>query len=83
MMRQLFIALVLFCWTIIAFPQAVSIHPYMFDFSLSLGPAFCLGFWLQRPELDGWLGRPALRLAVLMVVAALLMTNLIDLARVK
>lgn len=81
MLRQLFICWIPFLWAVIVFPQLVSVHPYFFDFHLGLGAAFCLAFWSQRPELEGWLRHPAVRLAVLMGFVALLMTNLIDLAR--
>jgi hypothetical protein len=81
MLRQLFISWIPFLWAVIIFPQAVSIHPYFFDFHLTVGAAFCLAFWIQLPELQDWVSRPAVRLAILMAFAALLMTNLIDLAR--
>jgi len=81
MLRQLFISWVPLLWLVIVFPQLVSIHPYFCDLHISLGAAFCLISWLQWPELQAWVGRPALRLAILMACAALLMTNLIDLAR--
>lgn len=81
MLRQLFICCVPVLWTVIVFPQWVSIHPYFFDFHFAFGSAFCLAFWMQQPELGGWMAAPAPRLAVLMAGAALLVTNLIDLAR--
>lgn len=81
MMRQLFLCWAPLLWFVIVFPQSVSIHPYYTDFHIAFGAAFCLAFWLSRPELDGWGELPALRLAVTMAVAALLTTNLIDLAR--
>jgi hypothetical protein len=51
------------------------------DFYIAFGAAFCLAFWVQRPELEAWSAAPALRLAILMAFAALVMTNLIDLGR--
>jgi len=81
MLRQLFICCTPVLWTVIVFPQWVSIHPYFFDFHFAFGAAFCLAFWMQQPELNGWVAAPAIRLAVLMTCAALLVTNLIDLAR--
>ena len=82
MLRQLFICWVPLFWMVALFPQLVSIHPYCFDLHLALGSAVCLAFWLQRPEIDGWVRSPPLRLAVVITLVALLMTNLIDLARV-
>ena len=81
MLRQLFICWLPLLWMVIVFPQAVSIHPYIFDFTATFGAAFCLVGWLQWRDLDPWCRLPALRLAILMMFAALLMTNLIDLAR--
>jgi hypothetical protein len=81
MVRQLFLSWVPLLWLVIVFPQLVSIHPYYTDFHIAFGAAFCLAFWLPRPEFEGWSAAPALRLAILMVFSALLMTNLIDLAR--
>jgi hypothetical protein len=81
MLRQLFISWIPLLWLVIVFPQLVSIHPYYTDFHITLGAAFCLAFWVQRPEFDAWSKASALRLAILMAFAALLMTNLIDLAR--
>jgi hypothetical protein len=82
MLRQL-----LFCWSpallwIVAFPQAVSIHPYIFDFGLLFPAAFCLAFWVTQAEAQRlFTERRALAFAVFIVMAGLLMTNLIDLAR--
>lgn len=79
--RQLFISWVPLLWMIVVFPQLVSVHPYYFDLHITLGAAFCLVFWLQQPDLGQWVASPALRLAILLACGALLMTNLIDLAR--
>ena len=69
---------------LVLFPQMVSIHPYLFDFGVLLPPAFCLLFCLAQPELRQWLAaRRAMLLAVTIGLAALLMTNLLDLARVR
>ncbi len=82
MFRQL-----LFCWSpallwIVVFPQAVSIHPYLFDFGLLFPAAFCLAFWLAQPEVQDLLAeRRALALTLFIVLTGLLVTNYIDLAR--
>ena len=81
MARQLFIAWLPLLWTVTVVPQMVSIHPYSFDLTLALGGAFCLAFWLQLDECEAWIRFPALRLAILIAFTGLLMTNLIDLAR--
>jgi hypothetical protein len=82
MLRQLFISWLPLLWTVAVFPQMVSIHPYCFDLPLALGSAFGVVCWLQRPELEAWVTSPPMRLAVVIALTALLMTNLIDLARV-
>jgi hypothetical protein len=83
MARRLFVCWLPFLWTTVVFPQAVSVHPYMFDFQLRLGAALCILVWLQAPELRGWTTSPAGRLAILIVLVGLVMTNLIDLARMR
>lgn len=83
MLRQLFVCWLPYLWMIVVFPQLVSIHPYQFDFHLCLGAAFCLVVWLQDPALDAWTTSPAGRLAILIVLSGLVMTNLIDLARMR
>ncbi len=81
MARQLFVSWLPLAWMVVVFPQLVSIHPYFFDFHITLAPAVCFAFWLQRPELALWTQMPSLRMAILLGCGALLMTNLIDLAR--
>lgn len=82
MFRQL-----LFCWStallwIVVFPQAVSIHPYLFDFGLLFPAAFCMAFWVAQPEMqDLLMERRALSLTMFIVLTGLLVTNYIDLAR--
>ncbi len=82
MFRQLF-----FCWSmallwIVVFPQAVSIHPYLFDFGLLFPAAFCIAFWVVQPEMqDLLMERRALALTMFIVLTGLLVTNYIDLAR--
>ncbi len=81
MLRQLLICWLPVLWTVTVFPQLVSIHPYSFDLSIALGSAFSLAFWLQLESLAGWTRSGILRLAVFLVLTGLLMTNLLDLAR--
>ena len=82
MVRQLLV-----CWApalywVIAFPQAVSIHPYLYDFGLLFPPAFCLAFWLSQAEVRHLLaGRRGLALGLFFMLSGLLMTNWLDLAR--
>jgi hypothetical protein len=83
MLRQLFVCWLPFLWMVVCFPQLVSIHPYQFDFHLCLGAALSVVLWLQRPDLQGWTTAPAARLAILIALTGLLMTNLIDLARMR
>ena len=81
MLRQLLICWLPTLWTLTVVPQMVSIHPYSFDFSIALGSAFSLAFWLQLEPLALWQRSGTLRLAVVIVLSGLLMTNLLDLAR--
>lgn len=81
MSRQLFISCVPYMWMVIVFPQMTSIHPYLLDAHVAFAVAFAFAVWVQDPEHDGWVDQPALRLAVLMGLVALLMTNFLDLAR--
>lgn len=83
MARQLFICWLPFLWMLVCFPQLVSIHPYQFDFHLCLGAALCIALWLQRPDLAIWTTAPAGRLAIMIMLAGLVMTNFIDLARIR
>ncbi len=82
MFRQLF-----FCWSmallwIVVFPQAVSIHPYLFDFGLLFPAAFCIAFWVVQPEVqDVLMERRPIALMMFIVLTGLLVTNYIDLAR--
>jgi hypothetical protein len=63
-------------------PQAVSIHPYIFDFGLIFPAAFCLWFWMMDVDAQQILAaRPALMLSLYIVLTALIVTGGIDLAR--
>jgi hypothetical protein len=84
MLRQLLVCLSPALFWIVVFPQIVSIHPYVFDFGLVFAPAFCLAFWLAQPEVEDLLaGRRGLVLGLFIMLVGLLMTNYIDLARVR
>lgn len=81
MLQQLFISFVPYLWMVIVFPQMTSIHPYLLDAHVGLAVSFAFAVWVQDPAHRSWADQPALRLAVPMGLAALLMTNLLDLAR--
>jgi hypothetical protein len=82
MLRQLFISTLPFLYFVIVFPQAVSIHPYLFDFGFVFAASFCLCSWLFEPEVEQLASRSRpMALAVVIVSAALLMTDFLDLSR--
>jgi uncharacterized membrane protein (UPF0136 family) len=84
MLRQLFVAWSPALFWIVLFPQIVSIHPYVFDFGLMFPPAFCLAFWFAQKETHDLLAeRRGLVLALGIMLIGLLMTNGLDLARVR
>lgn len=67
-------------FNLVFFPQAVSIHPYLFDTFLTLGSSFVLA--LGSLELDRReLLRGHLLLGWFFAGAAIIMTNLIDISR--
>lgn len=70
-----------YVFSLVLFPQAVSIHPYLYD-HLILGPAIVLGSWcmLCAPVLRHVRG--SLLLTFLLAAAWLLMSNLIALVQV-
>jgi hypothetical protein len=82
MLRQLLVCLTPTLFWIVLFPQAVSIHPYYFDFGLIFPAAFGLAFWLSDREIqDVLVRRRGLLLALCILLTGLLMTNALDLAR--
>jgi hypothetical protein len=82
MLRQLLVGFTPTLFWIVLFPQAVSIHPYYFDFGLMFPSAFCLAFWLTDAQIQSVLvRRRGLLLALVILLIGLLMTSGLDLAR--
>jgi hypothetical protein len=82
MLRQLLVGFTPTLFWIVLFPQAVSIHPYYFDFGLMFPSAFCLAFWLTDAQTQAVLvRRRGLLLALVILLIGLLMTSGLDLAR--
>jgi hypothetical protein len=70
-----------YVFSLVVFPQSVSIHPYLYD-HLILGPAIVLGGWCLLSEpIQRYVRGPGL-LVFLLAVAGLLMSNLITLAQI-
>jgi hypothetical protein len=70
-----------YVFSLVVFPQAVSIHPYLFD-HLMLGPAIVLGSWCLLSEpVQRYVRGPRL-LVFLLAASGLLMSNLITLAQI-
>jgi hypothetical protein len=70
-----------YVFSLVVFPQAVSIHPYLYD-HLILGPAIVLGSWGMLSEPIQRYARGSGLLAFLLAAAGLLMSNLISLAQI-
>jgi hypothetical protein len=62
------------------FPQAVSIHPYLYDQLLFLPAAFVAGIWATTTVVQRRLRGPVL-LLVALLMSGLLMWNLISVAQ--
>ena len=78
--RQLLFLLTPYLLSVIVFPQSVSVHPYMYDHLLII-PVVVTGVTaLLHPALQQRLGGAAL-LALLLGLAAVLMSNLLTLAQ--
>ena len=67
-------------FSLAVFPQSVSIHPYLYDQLLFLPAAFIGAVWALSPGVQRRVRGPAM-LALLLIFAALLMTNLIAIAQ--
>jgi hypothetical protein len=69
-----------YLFSVAVFPQSVSIHPYLYDQLLFL-PAVLIGaVWALSPQVQRRVRGPSV-LALLLLVAALLMANLIAIAQ--
>jgi hypothetical protein len=69
-----------YLFSIALFPQSVSIHPYLYDQLLFLPAALLGAVWALSPPVQRRMRGPAV-LALLLLFAALLMTNLIAIAQ--
>lgn len=84
MARQLFIAWLPYAYMVILLPQLVAIHPYVFDFGIVFSAAFTLTSWLLQPAVEATFApRRAAVLAIGMALVALVMTNVLDLSRLR
>jgi hypothetical protein len=84
MARQLFIAWLPYAYMVILLPRLVAIHPYVFDFGVVFSAAFTLTTWLLQPEVEATFApRRAAVLAIGMALVALVMTNVLDLSRLR
>jgi len=80
MARLWLICLSPYLFNVVFFPQAVAIHPYIFDVFLTASSGFVLAFWSSDPALMERL-RGNLLLIWFFACAGVIMTNLIDIGR--
>ena len=65
---------------LVFFPQAIAIHPYLFDVLLTAPSGFALAFWSRLPEITERL-EGSLLLTWFLVCSGIIMTSLIDISR--